>query len=505
MTNFPWVLVAVGTLFLIACRVIDPTSSSPEFAAARLFSEVIAALSGLYAATLPWQARRLEEATRLKIQRAPTRRPADCKQVTAIDASLSLAARLDLSWAASKLLSLTNVDGLVIWHPGYGPSGAVVCARGIMKTLPGFSKGVLAAISARWKPELVSGHCLTKQGLARFPAGVLPSAILPGDAESVLVRPLPGGGLMVLWSAQSRVFDRTSERLWATQCAAKLGVALNGLEAAREATSRGTSPEICFEDGDPVAVDAQAAADEGSRDPFARFGPQIRVAPVIAGLSLILTLFLNRFHLMSQDSFLALDTAQARVDIVAAVFSASLVMQSVIWISETPQSPVKQDVTTWEFVEKASGVDEEAVGHAAASELLWAWDTLSKCTCACSMVVFWNDQVVMQGGLFRRAMGGGVPPYMGELCQEVMSTKKSRYLAELRVWPAREQVVTFLPAKTQGLLLTPLQPGRDAKSKGLLMLGLDTPRGVGKVDQAWIAALGEKLAVTLQESTAAAL
>jgi len=80
-----------------------------------------------------------------------------------------------------------------------------------------------------------------------------------------------------------------------------------------------------------------------------------------------------------------------------------------------------------------------------------------------------------------------------------MSAGKGRYLPQLKLYPAKEQFLTFLPERTQGLVLTPLRPGRDAPATGMLVLGVDTMRGVGKVDQAWIGALAEKLAVSLAQ------
>ena len=55
------------------------------------------------------------------------------------------------------------------------------------------------------------------------------------------------------------------------------------------------------------------------------------------------------------------------------------------------------------------------------------------------------------------------------------------------------------PQETKSLLLTPMARGKNAKAEGVLVLGLDAARGIGKVDQAWLAALAEKLSVTLSQ------
>eukprot|EP00913_Durusdinium_trenchii_P018660 g17535.t1 len=98
----------------------------------------------------------------------------------------------------------------------------------------------------------------------------------------------------------------------------------------------------------------------------------------------------------------------------------------------------------------------------------------------------------MQGGLFQRKK-----PVQRAFCEEVISMGKGRYLAQLNNYPAKDaesRFLDYLPAKTQGLLLTPLRPARNAPAEGLMVLGLDAMRGFGKVDQAWASAMGEKLA-----------
>mmetsp|Transcript_76652 Transcript_76652/g.236803 ORF Transcript_76652/g.236803 Transcript_76652/m.236803 type:complete len:615 (+) Transcript_76652:2-1846(+) len=495
LTMLPRVIAAVGIVLLVVNRVFFPDAGGTQ---TRLITEALALVLSVGCWTLPWVARRLDEAARRQVSTRQASTQLGCLQTLAIEEALPLEARLDVAWATSVLLRLTNADGLAVWR-GDSSGGAVVCTRGLLRQLPGFSEGaaaVLRALGGAWAPAAaagVDGYCATRGGLGAFPAGALPSAVLPGDAESAVAKPMPGGGLLVLWSALPRAFDRSADRQWVARAAAKLGAALPPPSAEPAAPPSGG--ERCFEEGLPLLGRDEEAAEAQSRDPFARFDSQIRIAPALVGLLGLGVLGWNRTVLVN-SILMEIDPAQSRADLLGGVMAVTLLLQGMVWLSETPASPEIEDTSEWTDAEDVMHVSGGLPG-AMADELRWAWGTLSACTRVCSMVVFWQDACVMQAGLLQPASTGGAEPTPGALCREVMSTGKGRYLAQLKNYPAKEQFLGFLPSRTQGLVLTPLRPARDAPAKGVIVLGVDSIRGVGKVDQAWIGALAEKLAVGL--------
>eukprot|EP00931_Biecheleriopsis_adriatica_P050116 TRINITY_DN29008_c0_g4_i2.p1 TRINITY_DN29008_c0_g4~~TRINITY_DN29008_c0_g4_i2.p1 ORF type:complete len:601 (+),score=105.04 TRINITY_DN29008_c0_g4_i2:31-1803(+) len=476
--------VIAGLCFLVL--VYNKVTSTPiEGDDVRALSEAEALVLAACCWPLPWVGNRLQEASKQQ----------GCLQTLAIEESLPYEVRIDISWCTSVLLRLTNADGLAIWH-----NGGVICTRGTLKQLPGFAAGaksVLTALSAAWMPASAStpdGYCATSRGLSSFPSGSLPSAVLPGDTESVIAKPLPGGGVLVLWSALPRAFDRLADRQWVSNAAAKLGSSLNGATAA----SAEPFQEVCYEDDLPLVGSSEEVA---SRDPFARFDQQIRAVPAIIGLVGFAVLLWNRKALLfSTLSKLGIDPAQTRADLVAGVMATTLFGQGMVWLSETPKQPEIQDTSEWDDCQDVLSSEEVAIGATACEELEWAWRSLRSNSRASSMAVFWRGSCVMQGGLFQP----GVKPVLRDFCREVMSTGKGRYLAQLPNYPVKDQFLDFLPGKTQGLLLTPLCPARNAPAAGILVLGLDAIRGLGKVDQAWVGALAEKLAVSLDEGARAA-
>eukprot|EP00435_Cladocopium_sp_Y103_P066819 s905_g29.t1 len=485
LTMLPRVITGVCLTLLIYNRATT-TGDVDNF---RQVSEALALTFSALAWSIPWVGGRLEEAARRQVSAKPSTRQPGSIQTLAIKSDLAPDVQVDISWISSVLLRLTNADGLVIWH-----DGKTICSRGILKRLQGFASGaefVLRGLDQVWQPNTtaVDGYCATKRGLGSFPSQLLPERVLPADTEAAVVKPLPGGGHLILWSARPRAFDKEADRQWVANAAAKLGLLLN--EAGDEPFE--ATEEMCFEDDLPVPLEENE--DSSVRDPFARFDTQIRITPTIFGMIGLGVLILNRQSLVfSEASRYGVDPAQTRADLCAGVLSVTLLLQGLVWISETPKSPDIEDTSEWEDAKNVLWV-EESIPQRTSEELLWAWSAFSRATRASSMAIFWKGKCVMQGGLFQP----GMRPVQRDFCQEVITMGKGRYLAQLNNYPAKEEFLDFLPVKTQGLLLTPLRPARNAPAAGLMVLGLDAMRGFGKVDQAWASAVGEKLAVSLQQ------
>jgi len=493
LTQLPRVVATIAVGLLLANRVFSPPAEADE--GVRLFSEVLALVLAATCTAVPWVGQRLTEASQRRVSTRSGSSQKGCLQTLALDESMPLRERVDMAWATAVLLRLTNADGLAVLRGG--EDRRVLCTRGLLRQRRGFSAGssaILQAVGEGWKPAPCNGYCATRRSLSSFPAGALPMAVLPGDTEAAVVKPLPGGGLLVLWSCLPRAFDRMADRAWITQVAAKIsGKAVSGSEDL---------PEQCFEEEALLDIatgssDSQASA--ASRDPFSRYEGNIRFSPSVVGLLGLGAVGSNRLTLLgSPGGLLGVDPSQARADLLAGVLATLLVLQGFLWISETPADPEIQDTGLWEGVED---VLEVAASGDAATELRWTWQALSACTRASSVAVFWRDSCVLRGGLYRTPETGGVPAESGELCREVMSTGKGRYLAQLKSYPAKEQFLGFFPKETQGLVITPMRAAVNAEAEGVLVVGLDAVRGVGKVDQAWLSALAEKLAVSLAEST----
>eukprot|EP00438_Fugacium_kawagutii_P020520 Skav212697 [mRNA] locus=scaffold1930:332804:336812:+ [translate_table: standard] len=262
----------------------------------RQVSEILALTFSVLAWSIPWVGGRLEEAARRQVSAKPSTRQPGSIQTLAIKSDLPSDVQVDISWISSVLLRLTNADGLVIWH-----DGKTICSRGILKRLQGFASGaefVLRGLDQVWQPEAqpADGYCATKRGLGSFPSKLLPEKVLPADTEAAIVKPMPGGGHVIMWSARPRAFDKEADRSWVANAASKLGLLLN--EAGDQPIQ--TTEEMCFEDDLPVPLEENE--NSTSRDPFARFDTQIRISPTVFGMIGLGVLILNRQSLVFSEA-----------------------------------------------------------------------------------------------------------------------------------------------------------------------------------------------------------
>ncbi|XP_076900530.1 protein COFACTOR ASSEMBLY OF COMPLEX C SUBUNIT B CCB4, chloroplastic-like [Bidens hawaiensis] len=110
-----------------------------------------------------------------------------------------------------------------------------------------------------------------------------------------------------------------------------------------------------------------------------------------------------------------------------------------------------------------------------ASELKWAWDSLSSVTCCRSLVIVYDAICVIQIGYASSNEGeeGVVDSnklMQGSIYQGVVKSGSQSYLANLSLYPGKSEL-PFLPSNTQAVIL---QPTGD---KGIAILGGDTIRG----------------------------
>jgi hypothetical protein len=80
----------------------------------------------------------------------------------------------------------------------------------------------------------------------------------------------------------------------------------------------------------------------------------------------------------------------------------------------------------------------------------------------------------------------------GAIVQRVLDKQKPIYLVALNVYPGRIEF-DYLPENTQGVICQPI--GKE----GVLILAANAPRSYTRQDEAWIAAIAEKLDYTLTQ------
>jgi len=143
-------------------------------------------------------------------------------------------------------------------------------------------------------------------------------------------------------------------------------------------------------------------------------------------------------------------------------------------------------------------------------ELEWIWKVLrSASRCKSYVVMDAQGRVYARAGYLREANSGEgglecnsyVP---GAICQRAMSSGQGSYIPNLQLNSGRGEF-NYLPERTQGLLVKPINVGIAASSqKGdvpvqpvVIILGTDTVRGFTSKDQAWVSTIADKLSITI--------
>ncbi|BDA41806.1 Protein COFACTOR ASSEMBLY OF COMPLEX C SUBUNIT B CCB4, chloplastic [Coccomyxa sp. Obi] len=219
----------------------------------------------------------------------------------------------------------------------------------------------------------------------------------------------------------------------------------------------------------------------------ARYEGTLRTVPLAAGALGIVGVLVNRL-VSGIAPVVDASSAQSRADVLVIGLSAVLVLTGLQWLSLKPKPLVAVEPDA----EYVSYIDSQLPEEAKA-ELQWLWRALRFATRCRGVVAFHKGRCIMHCGM---AAPGTVPgsATVGPIGAAAMKSGSGNYLANLILFPGRVEFTEYLPENTQGILVQPI--GED----GLLVCGTDTQRGFGRLDQAWIAAIAEKLDIALRET-----
>ena len=201
----------------------------------------------------------------------------------------------------------------------------------------------------------------------------------------------------------------------------------------------------------------------------------IRYLPIFIGGLGALLLLVNRLTTPEITS------SQARGDILGVVLSSVLILTGLIWQQVQPKTPNAVELIGNKGFEMLPDLPQ-----AVKTELAWASHLLLTNTVTQSLLVLFQGQVLLRRGI----LGARSDVKPGSILNRVLQTEKPIYLVDLNIYPGRVEF-SYLPDNTQGIICQPIG------NKGVLILGANAPRSYTKQDERWIAAIADKLAVTL--------
>ncbi len=202
----------------------------------------------------------------------------------------------------------------------------------------------------------------------------------------------------------------------------------------------------------------------------------LRLIPLFAGSLGGVLLMVNR--LMT----LQLTESQARSDVLGVILSGVLILVGLIWQQIQPRSPDAVTLEGEEGLEFAPHLSDSLK-----TELAWASHLILTNTVTKSLVVYYQDQVLLRRGILGKT--SQVTP--GKILQRVLNTQKTVYLVNLTLYPGKIEF-DYLPSNTQGVICQPL--GKN----GAMILGANVPRSYTKQDENWIEGIADKLSLTLE-------
>ncbi len=203
----------------------------------------------------------------------------------------------------------------------------------------------------------------------------------------------------------------------------------------------------------------------------------LRLMPIVVGAIGSILLLINRIYTP------ALTDSQARSDAAGVILSAFLILTGLLWQQVQPRSPDSVTLIGEEGFELAPDLPEPVK-----AELAWASHILLTNTVTKSIVVWYDNQILLRRGVL--SPHAEVKP--GVILQRVLSQQKPVYLVALKLYPGRIEF-DYLPENTQGVICQPIG------NQGALILGANAPRSYTQQDETWIAAIAEKLDYTLSQ------
>jgi hypothetical protein len=203
----------------------------------------------------------------------------------------------------------------------------------------------------------------------------------------------------------------------------------------------------------------------------------LRLLPIVVGTIAGILLLTNRVLTPS------LTDSQARSDALGVILSALLILTGLLWQQIQPRTPDSVELIGTEGFELSPNLPE-----AVKAELAWASHILLTNTVTRSLIVWYRDRVLLRRGVL--SPKPEVTP--GAIVQRVLDKQKPIYLVALNVYPGRIEF-DYLPENTQGVICQPI--GKE----GVLILAANAPRSYTRQDEAWIAAIAEKLDYTLTQ------
>ena len=201
-------------------------------------------------------------------------------------------------------------------------------------------------------------------------------------------------------------------------------------------------------------------------------------------ISGLLVLGLAVFNALTAGTF---TPALQRAEVLSGMAAVGLMLVSVLWSRAVPRNPKAVDLQGDQGLVIADGLSETL-----RTELAWGSHQFLTATSAASILVNWDDVVVLRRGLITNT-----PFCPGEICRRSAERQALVSLVRTALYPGRHEFDAVLP----GLPAVMVQP---LGKRGWIVLGGWSERCFTRSDERWLEGWAERLRTQLELTSAVA-
>ena len=200
----------------------------------------------------------------------------------------------------------------------------------------------------------------------------------------------------------------------------------------------------------------------------------------ISSLVIIFGVFLLILSIINIATSNEVNPTLIRAETISGIASIALITIGYLWTEINPTKPSKAKLNGKEGFELCNELSEDIK-----NELAWGSQQILTATAASTILIFWDDKVILRRGLISNKI---FKP--GEICNRSINQKRLISLVNTELFPGSNEfdgVLDNLPA----VIVYPLS------NRGLTIVGGWSKRSFTTSDEKWISGWSNKLFVLL--------
>ena len=196
----------------------------------------------------------------------------------------------------------------------------------------------------------------------------------------------------------------------------------------------------------------------------------------ISSLVIIFGVFLLILSIINIATSNEVNPTLIRAETISGIASIALITIGYLWTEINPTKPSKAKLNGKEGFELCNELSEELK-----NELAWGSQQILTATAASTILIFWDDKVILRRGLISNKI---FKP--GEICNRSINQKRLISLVNTELFPGKDEfnsVLNNLPA----VIVYPLE------KRGLTIVGGWSKRSFTNSDEKWISGWSDKI------------